>query len=102
MTRKIDEEQVRHIGHLARLSPSAQEVERFSEQLSAILAYVDQLSEVDTTDVPPTAHALPVHNVFRNDEPHASLTPDQALANAPQREGSFFALPKVLDQGSGA
>ena len=101
-THKIDDAQVRHISHLARLNPSESEVKRFSEQLSAILAYVDQLSEVNTTDVPPTAHALPVHNVFRNDEPHTSLSPDQALANAPQREGSFFALPKVLDQGSGA
>ncbi len=100
MTRRIDESQVRHIGHLARLKPSEQEVQRFSEQLSSILAYVEQLNEVDTTDVPPTAHALPVSNVFRPDEPHEPLTPDQALANAPQREGSFFAVPKVLDQDS--
>jgi aspartyl-tRNA(Asn)/glutamyl-tRNA(Gln) amidotransferase subunit C len=52
--------------------------------------------------VEPTAHALPIHNVFRDDVPTEPLNPDQALANAPQRDGHFFALPKVLDQGSGA
>lgn len=100
MTRKIDEAQVRHISHLSRLNPTEDEVRLFSEQLSAILEYVEQLNEVDTTDVPPTAHALPVKNVFRADEPRPGLTPDQALANAPHREGNFFAVPKVLDQDS--
>jgi aspartyl-tRNA(Asn)/glutamyl-tRNA(Gln) amidotransferase subunit C len=100
MGHKIDEAQVRHIGHLSRLNPTDDEVRLFSEQLSAILEYIEQLNEVDTADVPPTAHALPINNVFRADEPHRSLNPDQALANAPQREGSFFAVPKVLDQDS--
>lgn len=100
MAGAISEEEVRHISMLARLKPSDEEVSRFSEQLSAILAYMEQLNEVDTTDVPPTAHALPVHNVFREDRPGLSLAPDQALANAPQREGNFFAVPKVLEQDS--
>lgn len=102
MAGKISETEVRHISHLARLNPSEAEVTLFSEQLSAILAYVEQLNELDTKDVPPTAHALPVHNVFRADESLPGLSVDQALANAPQRDGSFFAVPKVLDQGSGA
>ncbi len=96
----ISEEEVRHISMLARLKPSDEEVHRFSEQLSAILAYMEQLNEVDTADVPPTAHALPVHNIFREDQPGSTLSPDQALANAPQRDGSFFAVPKVLEQDS--
>lgn len=100
MARKIDEAQVRHISHLSRLNPTDDEVRLFSEQLSAILEYVEQLNELDTSDVPPTAHALPVNNVFRADEPRPGLTPDQALANAPHREGNFFAVPKVLDQDS--
>ncbi len=98
----IDESTVRHIAHLARLKPTDDEVRRFSQQLSDIVAYVDQLREVDTTDMPPSAHALPVNNVFRDDEPRDSLSPDEALAAAPQRDGSFFAVPKVLDQDSGA
>lgn len=100
MATKIDEQQVRHISHLARLQPTDEEVTRFCEQLSAILEYVEQLNEVDTDNVEPTAHALPISNVFRQDEIAPSLSPDQALANAPQRDGSFFAVPKVLDQDS--
>jgi aspartyl-tRNA(Asn)/glutamyl-tRNA(Gln) amidotransferase subunit C len=96
----INESDVRHIAHLSRLNPTDDEVKLFATQLSAILEYVEQLKELDTTDVPPTAHALPVHNVFRADEPRASLTPDEALANAPQRDGNFFAVPKVLEQES--
>jgi len=102
MAKKIDQADVRHISHLARLNPSDEEVRLFSEQLSSILEYVELLNEVDTTDVPPTAHALPVRNVFRTDAPGKSLDPGQALANAPQRDGNFFAVPKVLDQDSGA
>lgn len=102
MPGKIDEKTVRHISHLSRLDPSDEEVRLFAEQLSSIVAYVELLNEVDTENVEPTAHALPMQNVFRADEPGESLQPDQALANAPQRAGSFFAVPKVLDQGSGA
>jgi aspartyl-tRNA(Asn)/glutamyl-tRNA(Gln) amidotransferase subunit C len=102
MSSKISEAEVRHVGHLSRLNPTDEEVQLFSEQLSEILAYVEQLNEVDTTDVQPTAHALPIRNVFREDVPTPGLAPDRALANAPRREGQFFAVPKVLDQDSGA
>jgi aspartyl-tRNA(Asn)/glutamyl-tRNA(Gln) amidotransferase subunit C len=95
---RIDPDQVRHVAHLARLTVSDEEVARFAGQLSAILEYVEQLNELDTRNVPPTAHALPVHNVLRDDVARPSLTPDQGLANAPQREGDYFALPKVLEQ----
>lgn len=102
MAKKIDETLVRHIAHLSRLKPSDDEVRLFSEQLSRIVEYVEKLSELDTEGVEPTAHAMPVHNVFRDDVPTQPFTPDQALANAPQRDGSFFGVPKVLDQDSGA
>ena len=102
MGTKITEAEVRHIGHLARLNPTDEEVQLFSGQLSEILAYVEQLNEVNTGDIQPTAHALPIRNVFREDVPAAGLSPDRALANAPQREGQFFGVPKVLDQDSGA
>jgi len=96
----ITESDVRHIAHLSRLNPTDEEVRLFSSQLSAILQYVEQLNEVDTKDVPPTAHALPVKNIFRDDVPGKCLTPDEALANAPARDGNFFAVPKVLEQES--
>ena len=102
MASRIDEATARHISHLSRLRPDDEEVRLFSEQLSAILEYVDQLSAVDTDDVEPTAHALPIHNVFRDDVTGTSLNPDAALANAPQRDGNFFGVPKVLDHESGA
>jgi aspartyl-tRNA(Asn)/glutamyl-tRNA(Gln) amidotransferase subunit C len=100
MAGKIDENLVRHIALLSRLKPADEEVRLFSEQLSAIVAYMDQLGEVDTSNVQPTAHALPVSSVFRADSPHVPMMPDDALSNAPQRDGHFFALPKVLDQDS--
>ena len=100
MPEQIDEGQVRHIAVLSRLKLSDQEVATFSRQLSAILAYVGKLNELDTTDVEPTAHAVPIQNAFRKDEPEEPLSVDEALAGAPQRAGSFFKVPKVLDQDS--
>ena len=102
MAGEIDEALVRHIAHLARLKLTDQEVAVFRRQLSDILRYVAKLNELDVTGVEPTAHPLPVRNVFRADEPHEPYTPERALANAPQREGSFFKVPKVIEQDSGA
>ncbi len=98
MAAPIDEPAVRHIAKLARLQLSEDEVRRYTAQLADILGYVQQLAAVDTANIEPTSHALPVTNVLREDVPGPTLTPDQALANAPQREGNFFGLPKVLDQ----
>ena len=91
-------EQVRHIARLARLGIEDAQVERFAGQLSEILDYFERLRQVDTKDVPPTAHTLPMHNVFRGDEPVPSLEPDQTLANAPQRQGDLFRVRAVLDE----
>ena len=97
MTTKLDESAVRHVARLAGLAVTDAEVSLYSGQLSKILNYVEQLNEVDTADVPPTAHPLPVANVFRNDVPHESWTTEKALANAPQRQNGFFRVPKVLE-----
>ncbi|NOT01409.1 MAG: Asp-tRNA(Asn)/Glu-tRNA(Gln) amidotransferase subunit GatC [Phycisphaerales bacterium] len=99
---KIDESLVRHVAHLSRLALTDDEITRMTGELSAIVGYIDQLGELDTADVPPTAHALPVHNVFREDEVTPSFDSDTALSNAPQREGTFFRVPKILDTGDGA
>jgi aspartyl-tRNA(Asn)/glutamyl-tRNA(Gln) amidotransferase subunit C len=100
MSEKLTEEQVRHVAKLARLKCSDEEIKGFTGQLGAILEYVAQLEKVDTENVEPLAHCLPVHNVFRQDEVKPSLSNDAALANAPQRDGEFFAVPKVLDDAS--
>jgi len=100
MSEKLTEQQVRHVAKLARLKCTDDQIAKFTEQLASILEYVDQLDQVDTSAVEPLAHCLPVHNVFRQDEVQKSLSNDEALANAPQRDGEFFAVPKVLGDAS--
>jgi aspartyl-tRNA(Asn)/glutamyl-tRNA(Gln) amidotransferase subunit C len=97
---KIDEQQVRRVALLGRLELSDQEVRQFSTQLSAIVEYIEKLNELDTDGVEPLAHCLPVHNIFREDVPRPSLSNDEALANAPEREGEYFKVPKILDDNS--
>lgn len=96
MSEKLTENQVRDVAKLARLNCTDQEIATLTRHLSAILDYVGQLEELDTSNVEPLAHCLPVHNVLREDVVKPSLTNDQALDNAPQRDGAFFAIPKVL------
>jgi aspartyl-tRNA(Asn)/glutamyl-tRNA(Gln) amidotransferase subunit C len=85
------------VAHLARLEMDDAELATMTRQLSAILDYVNQLQQVNTYGVEPLAHPLPIHNVFREDEPMPSLPADQALANAPDRRGEFYGVPAVLD-----
>jgi aspartyl-tRNA(Asn)/glutamyl-tRNA(Gln) amidotransferase subunit C len=99
-SKKLDEQAVRHAAHLARLKVSEAEVRLFAAQLSTILDYVEQLRELDTDDVPPTAHPLPLSNVLREDAVRASRPVEEALSNAPEREDAFFKVPKVIDQNS--
>jgi aspartyl-tRNA(Asn)/glutamyl-tRNA(Gln) amidotransferase subunit C len=89
----ITREQVLHVAKLARLGLSEDEVERFSEQLSAILEAVGTIAELDLTDVEPTSHPLDLANVFGEDEPEPSLSLEEALANAPDPEDGSFGVP---------
>lgn len=95
---KISEEQVRHVAHLSRLDLGDDEIGRFTKDLNEILDYVAKLGELDTEDVEPTSHAIRLVNVFREDEPRPSLTNDEALANAPEREGPFFKVPQIIQE----
>ena len=90
-------EQIRWIAHLARLKLTDAELETMGRQLNGILDFVDQLQQVNTTDVEPLAHPLPVQNVFGADEPAPSLSVEKALANAPKRLGDFYEVPAVFD-----
>ena len=92
----ITREEVLHVARLARLELSEAEVVRFQEQLSAILDAVSKVSELDLSDVPPTSHPLAVVNAWAEDEPHESLSLDQAFANAPAREGDLFKVPPTV------
>lgn len=100
MAQPLDEATVRHVAHLARLALTDQEVACFSEQLAKILDYVEQLNEVDTSHAPPTAHVRSVRNVFRDDAIPVSWDARRAMKNAPQLQGPFFKVPKILDQES--
>ena len=89
----IDRDDVLHVARLARLELTDAEVERFREQLSAILEAVSKVQELDLADVPPTSHPLDVVNVWRDDEPRPSLPVEDALANAPGRRDDLFEVP---------
>jgi aspartyl-tRNA(Asn)/glutamyl-tRNA(Gln) amidotransferase subunit C len=89
----ITRDDVLHVAKLARLELREDEVARFQEQLSAILDAVSKVSELDLADVPPMSHPLDVVNVLAEDEPRPSLPLEDALANAPEREGGFFRVP---------
>jgi len=98
----IDEAQVLHIARLARLKLSADEVKMFAEQLGRILAYVRQLEQLNTAGVEPLVHPLGAMDALREDLPRPGLSPEEALANAPQRHREFFRVPAVLDGSAGA
>jgi len=93
----LSADDVRWVAHLARLELSADELATMTRQLSAIVDYVAQLQQVNTDGVEPMAHAVEVHNVFREDEVRPSLPVEAALANAPDRHGDFYGVPAVLD-----
>jgi aspartyl-tRNA(Asn)/glutamyl-tRNA(Gln) amidotransferase subunit C len=90
---EISRDQLLHVAHLARLELREDELARLEAQLNDILAAVSKVSELDLADVPPTSHPLDVVNVWEADEPHESLPVEEALANAPERDGDFFAVP---------
>ena len=94
---KLSREEVLHIARLARLGLTEAELEKFREQLSNILENFEILRQVDTTDVPPTAQSIALHNVMREDEITPSLPPSDILANAPRREGDCFRVRAVLE-----
>ena len=91
----ITRDQVLHVARLARLELGEEELSRLEEQLGAILDAVGKVSELDLTDVEPTAHPLDLVNVWAEDEPRPSLPIEDALANAPERDGDFFRVPAL-------
>lgn len=91
-------EEVDHVAHLARLDLTAEERELFSVQLAAVLDYVGHLSEVDTEGVEPSFSIQPRLNVFRDDQVREPLGPEAVLANAPEREGDYFRIPRILEE----
>ena len=98
----ISKDQVRHVANLARLEIDESEVELYSEQLSRILEAIDELNQVDTEQIEPTAHVLSLHSVMREDTAGECLDREVVLQQAPDRQGPYFRVPKVVAGGDGA
>jgi len=94
----ITENDVKYIANLARLELTDKEIEYFTGQLSSIINYVDQLKELDTANIEPTTHAMPIQNVFREDAVKPSLKVEDALKNAPAKEGNLFKVPRIIEE----
>jgi len=94
---RITREEVERVAALARLHLGPDEADRMTTQLDAILDYVALLSEIDTTGIAPTSHAVPMATPLREDRPGTPLDPEDAVRNAPAREGTAFLVPKVIE-----
>ena len=88
---------IKYVAHLARLSLSPAEEEQFGAQLAGILGYIEKLKQLDVTGIEPTAHAVPLVNVFRPDVVQPSLSNEEALCNAPAKSGGLFIVPKIVE-----
>jgi aspartyl-tRNA(Asn)/glutamyl-tRNA(Gln) amidotransferase subunit C len=93
---EITREELAHLAMLARIDLSDAELDHLAPQLSVILESVASISGVASDDVPPTSHALPLTNVFREDVVVPGLTPEEALSGAPEQEQQRFSVPRIL------
>ena len=98
MAEPISRADVAHVARLARLDLTDDELEMFTGQLAAVLDHAADIEALDTADVPPTAHPLPLENVFRDDVPGPSLDRDEVLAMAPEAEEGRFRVPRILGE----
>ena len=93
----ISREEVEHVARLARLQLTDEEIELFRDQLSAVLERATRIQSLELDDYPPTSHPIDLRNVWREDAVVEPELPDAILANAPQREGTFFRVPRILE-----
>lgn len=95
---KVSAEEVKKIALLSRLEIKEDRVEAVQQQLSDILSYMELIEQADISKVEPTAHAVSMSNVMRDDAPQESLPNEDALQNAPEAEGGYFKVPKVIQE----
>ncbi|MFN2606896.1 MAG: Asp-tRNA(Asn)/Glu-tRNA(Gln) amidotransferase subunit GatC [Acidimicrobiales bacterium] len=98
MAAPISRDDVAHVAALARLALTDEELDRFTGQLGAVLEHAADLAALDTADVPPTSHPLPLANVLRDDTPVPGLDRDEVLASAPATEDHRFRVPRILGE----
>ncbi|MDZ4170146.1 MAG: Asp-tRNA(Asn)/Glu-tRNA(Gln) amidotransferase subunit GatC [Coriobacteriia bacterium] len=95
----LTESEVRHVALLARLALSDEQVDTLRTELNSILGHIDAIQQLDLAGVEPTAHAIPMVNEVRADEPKPCLTTEMALLNAPQSEAGAFVIPQIVGPG---
>ncbi len=94
---RISPAEVRYIARLARLHVAPEEEDRMAEEMGRILTYMEQLNALDTENVPPMSHVLELRNVFREDAVERRLSHDRAMRSAPDSDGEYFRVPKVIE-----
>jgi len=94
---KLTKKEVEYVAHLSRLKLGPGEAESFTARLDEILTYFEKLKELNTSEVEPTSHSMPMANAFREDSVKPCLEVEDALANAPEKEGNFFKVPKIIE-----
>ena len=94
---KITRDVIEYVAHLGRLELDPHEIEEYTAQLDSILEYMDKLNALDTTGVEPMSHAIPNVNVFREDRDVESFSVEESVGNAPERTGSFFKVPPIIE-----
>lgn len=94
---RLSREEIEHVALLSRLKLSEDEIAQFTGQLNSILGHFEELQEADTSEVSGTANVVPLINVMREDEQKTSFTPEEALANAPEKRNELFKVPRVVE-----
>ena len=94
---KISKEEVKHVAHLARLAITEEEAEKFAEQLGKITDFAEQLNELDTTNVEPTSHVLPLVNVLREDVAKQGLPREKVMLNVKDQEAGQIKVPSIME-----
>lgn len=92
----IEKSDVEYVAWLARLELSEEEKEKFTRQLGQVLEHAEKIKSLDTSEVPPTSHVLPLSNVMREDKVSPGLTQEEALSNAPRTEDGYFVVPRII------
>ncbi len=95
---EVSRKEVQHVAQLARMALTSQDLERVGTELNRILEHFNRLQELDTEDVAPTSHAIPMTNVFREDQVGESLSVEDVVENAPERSDEFFKVPRILEE----
>ena len=94
---RLSKEEVEHVAWLARLELADEEKERLTTQLNELMVHFEKLQQLDTTEVAPTSHSIPVSNVFREDAVGPCLALDEAVSNAPETRDGYFVVPQVVE-----